>query len=110
MVIIIQLFIASIVENLNSGDSSAQQSNFLQAIVETFTALDLASVYGWFKINNDQSVTWNAINNNNTVTWANIGNDQSVTWNAINNNNTVTWVNIGNDQTPNWVPVNSEQY
>jgi hypothetical protein len=63
----------------------AQQSNFLQSIVENFNLLDLATVRGWFKINDDQSITWTAINNTQSITWSNIGDDQTPNWVQIDN-------------------------
>jgi hypothetical protein len=38
--------------------------------------LDLAGATGWFKINNDQTITWTAVNNSSTVTWTPIDNTQ----------------------------------
>jgi hypothetical protein len=69
-------FLQTIAENLNSADSSVQQSAFLQSLVESFGVLDLAGASGWFKINNDQTITWTAVNNSSTVTWTPIDNTQ----------------------------------
>jgi hypothetical protein len=56
-------FLQTIIENFNIADSSAQQSAFLQSRIEPFTVADLAGATGWFKINNDQTITWTPINN-----------------------------------------------
>jgi hypothetical protein len=59
----VSTFLQSLSENIVSADLSTQTFAFLQSRVEPFTVSDLAASGGWFKINNDQSVTWVPINN-----------------------------------------------
>ena len=67
------------------GDSSVQQSNFYNSIIESFVMLDTNFVRGWFTINDDQTITWNQINNNQSVSWTQVNNVQADSWTEINN-------------------------
>ena len=71
--------------SINLADSYAVTAQFLASIVENFTMLESQFPRGWFKINDDQTVTWNAIGNNQSITWQDVGNGQNPNWVQIDN-------------------------
>lgn len=95
----------SITEDSTLADSSVKYATFNSLISEPTTLLDISTVqakfnsfvnenmvlfeqligYGWFKIVDDQTITWNNINNSQSTTWTNIGDDQNPNWVTINN-------------------------
>jgi len=66
-------------------DAPASQVDFAPLIAELMTIVDSQIARGWFRIDDDQNVVWQAANNSQSVTWSNIGDDQNPNWIVINN-------------------------
>ena len=91
-------FASLIAEGFTLFDAQSAQANFAPVIAELLTILDSQIGRGWFKINDDQSVTWTNVNNTNSSTWSNINNTQNgvVLW-TNSSSDTVIWVNDDGD-------------
>ena len=100
---------ALITEDLIPADAITVIASFSSQITENLVLLDIPFPRGWFKINDDQTVSWGAVNNTNSAVWAAVNNGQTVTWNNVNNANSTTWTNIGDDQNPVWTSVDNTQ-
>jgi hypothetical protein len=72
-------------ENFDPAALQSVQANFNSLINENLVVLDEFVGRGWFRIVDNQTVTWAAINNGQTVTWQNVGNDQNPNWVVVNN-------------------------
>jgi hypothetical protein len=70
-------------ENSRVNDTSTDQFGYLEFIVEDIRVLDVICYNGWFKIENNQTVTWNSIANTQTPNWSNINDDQTQNWDRI---------------------------
>jgi hypothetical protein len=100
---------ALISENLVPADAITVIASFTSQITENLVLLDIPFPRGWFKINDDQTVSWGAVNNTNSASWVAVNNGQTVTWNNVNNANSTTWTNIGDDQNPVWTNIDNTQ-
>jgi len=100
---------ALISENLVPADAITVIASFSSQITENLVLLDSPILRGWFKINDDQTVSWGAVNNTNSAAWAAVNDGQTVSWNNVNNANSTTWTNIGDDQNPVWTSVDNTQ-
>ena len=111
----------SIVENLNSADSSTQQSNFLQTITEAVSLLDSQFPRGWFTIDDSQNANW-GFRQQTFTDIANFGGTPfaslsfagyaTVSGNVpdpIVPDTNANWVQINNSQTEGWVEINNFQ-
>lgn len=78
-------FAVLVEEGFTFYDAYAAQADFAPAIAELFTLLDSPIGRGWFRIDDDQTVTWLAVNNAQSTTWTNVGDDQNPNWTVINN-------------------------
>ena len=78
-------FNVTAVENFNPAALQSVQANFNSLINENLVLLDEFVGRGWFRIVDDQTVTWTAINNGQSITWQNIGNNQNPNWVVVNN-------------------------
>ena len=76
---------ANITENASFADSQNVIKAMFETVSEPVSMLDFASYIGWFIINDNQTITWNAANNSQSVTWQNIGDNQTPNWVVINN-------------------------
>jgi len=50
------------------------------------TLSDFQYARGWFKINDNQTVTWTTINNNQTQSWTSVNDNQNPNWINIDDN------------------------
>ena len=100
---------ALISENLVPADAITVIASFSSQITENLVLLDSPILRGWFKIDDDQTVSWGAVNNTNSAVWAAVNDGQMVSWNNVNNANSTTWTNIGDDQNPVWTSVDNTQ-
>jgi hypothetical protein len=72
-------------ENFDPAALQSVQANFNSLINENLVVLDEFVGRGWFRIVDNQTVTWSSVNNSQTVTWQNVGNDQNPNWVVVNN-------------------------
>ena len=78
-------FAGILAETLVLIETQSAQVDFRPAVAELITLLDFAIGRGWFKIPDDQTVTWNAINNTESTTWSTIDDTQTPGWTPIDN-------------------------
>jgi hypothetical protein len=79
------IFVATLTESFTAADFIAVQASFNAFLTENLVLSDLPIGRGWFRVVDDQTVVWSAVNNGQTVTWQNIGNDQNPNWQRIDN-------------------------
>lgn len=60
--------------------------DYVDSVSEQVILTDYQFARGWFKINNNQTVTWGNINNNQSITWTNVNDTQNPNWVNINDN------------------------
>jgi len=77
--------LATVSEAYTLTDSYQAAVDFIGLLQEQFTVIDSLIARGWFKINDDQTVTWQAANNSQSVTWQNINDNQDPNWVVIDN-------------------------
>jgi len=53
---------------------------FFGLLAESSTITDFQFGRGWFKINDNQTVTWVDVNNNQTQSWTSVSDDQNPNW------------------------------
>ena len=61
-------------------------AQFNVAVSDLITLSDYQFGGGWFKINDNQTVTWVDINNNQTQSWTSVNDNQNPNWVEINDN------------------------
>jgi hypothetical protein len=100
-------YIVDIVEPQTLTDTNVSQFAFLgvtsdvlvittiDAVLAQFNVVNIDSLVtlsdfqyarGWFKINDNQTVTWAAVNNNQTQSWTPVNDNQNPNWVEINDN------------------------
>jgi hypothetical protein len=72
-------------EAFTLSDAFASQVDFAPLIAELMTLLDTPIARGWFRIDDSQTVVWQAADNSQSVTWQQIGDEQNPNWTVINN-------------------------
>ena len=76
-------FVESLSENLNSADKNTVTANFYASIIENVDMLASLIQRGWIKIDDDQTITWNAVNNTGGGSWTTVNNTQTTNWNQV---------------------------
>ena len=61
-------------------------AQFNVAVSDLITLSDYQFGGGWFKINDNQTVTWVDVNNNQTQSWTSVNDNQNPNWVEINDN------------------------
>ena len=69
-------FVESIIETFTSNNAQAITAQFVASITENSALADLLKIHGWFRINDDQTVTWVRVVDSQSPNWTNIDNIQ----------------------------------
>ena len=103
------VFDSSALESLTAADLAASELNLNSNVIENVIISTQQVGYGWFRINDDQTVVWANVNNTQSTTWTNVGDQQNPNWVAVNNAQSIVWTDVEDNQDPNWVEINNSQ-
>jgi hypothetical protein len=79
------VFNISVSESITLADSISVIKTIYGDVSEPITLLNTQGNTGWFKIVDDQTVTWVAINNVQGSGWTQIDNSETIIWTQVNN-------------------------
>ena len=101
-------YIVDIVEPQTLTDTNVSQFAFLSETSDLFVITTVDSVLAQFNVVNiDSLVTLSDFQY--ARGWFKINDNQTVTWGAINNTQAPTWSSIDDTQNPNWINIDDNQ-
>ena len=100
-------YIVSIVEPQTLTDTNVSQFAFLGATSDVLVITTIDAVLAQFNVATSDLITLSDYQFNGG--WFKINDNQTVTWVDVNNNQTQSWTSVNDDQNPNWVEINDNQ-
>ena len=101
-------YVVSIVEPQTLTDTNVSQFAFLGVTSDVLVITTIDAVLAQFNVVNiDNLVTLSDFQY--ARGWFKINDNQTVTWVDVNNNQTQSWTSVNDNQNPNWVEINDNQ-
>ena len=106
---VLAAFIASLADAMTLAMALSSITHYHPTCTDLITLSDYQYGRGWFKIDDNQAITWVAVDDSQASGWSPVDDSQTVIWTAVVDAQASGWSLVDDTQGPNWVNVNDIQ-